>query len=134
MKRMNRIAQTINRFGFTIRGIYGEGSQVYGHIYQVSNQLTLGKTEEAIIDNLTEVVNQIINEEKQIRERLDKHNPVETLDRVYRSLGVLQNSRIISMEEASYRLSEVKLGIDLNYILLENFKFNELMVAIQSPF
>ncbi|MEJ7301339.1 protein arginine kinase, partial [Staphylococcus caprae] len=95
---------------------------------------TLGKTEEAIIDNLTEVVNQIINEEKQIRERLDKHNPVETLDRVYRSLGVLQNSRIISMEEASYRLSEVKLGIDLNYILLENFKFNELMVAIQSPF
>ena len=134
MKRMNRIAQTINRFGFTIRGIYGEGSQVYGHIYQVSNQLTLGKTEEDIIDNLTEVVNQIINEEKQIRERLDKHNPVETLDRVYRSLGVLQNSRIISMEEASYRLSEVKLGIDLNYILLENFKFNELMVAIQSPF
>ena len=134
MKRMNRIAQTINRFGFTIRGIYGEGSQVYGHIYQVSNQLTLGKTEEDIIDSLTEVVNQIINEEKQIRERLDKHNPVETLDRVYRSLGVLQNSRIISMEEASYRLSEVKLGIDLNYILLENFKFNELMVAIQSPF
>ena len=131
---MNRIAQTINRFGFTIRGIYGEGSQVYGHIYQVSNQLTLGKTEEDIIDNLTEVVNQIINEEKQIRERLDKHNSVETLDRVYRSLGVLQNSRIISMEEASYRLSEVKLGIDLNYILLENFKFNELMVAIQSPF
>ena len=43
MKRMNRIAQTINRFGFTIRGIYGEGSQVYGHIYQVSNQLTLGR-------------------------------------------------------------------------------------------
>ena len=70
MKRMNRIAQTINRFGFTIRGIYGEGSQVYGHIYQVSNQLTLGKTEEDIIDNLTEVVNQIINEEKQIRKDL----------------------------------------------------------------
>ena len=134
MKRMNRIAQTINRFGFTIRGIYGEGSQVYGHIYQVSNQLTLGKTESDIIDNLTEVVNQIINEEKQIRERLDKHNPVETLDRVYRSLGILQNSRIISMEEASFRLSEVKLGIDLNYISLEDFKFNELMVAIQSPF
>ena len=60
--------------------------------------------------------------------------PVETLDRVYRSLGILQNSRIISMEEASFRLSEVKLGIDLNYISLEDFKFNELMVAIQSPF
>ena len=92
MKRMNRIAQTINRFGFTIRGIYGEGSQVYGHIYQISNQLTLGKTEEEIIESLTEVVQQIINEEIQIRERLSKHNEIETLDRVYRSLGILKYS------------------------------------------
>ncbi|HEA6824111.1 TPA: protein arginine kinase [Staphylococcus aureus] len=107
MKRMTRIAQTINRFGYTIRGIYGEGSQVYGHTYQVSNQLTLGKSELEII---------------------------ETQDRVFRSLGILQNCRMITMEEASYRLSEVKLGIDLNYIELQNFKFNELMVAIQSPF
>ncbi|MBA1353468.1 protein arginine kinase [Staphylococcus cohnii] len=134
MKRMNRIAQTINRFGFTIRGIYGEGSQVYGHIYQISNQLTLGKTEEEIIESLTEVVQQIINEEMQIRERLSKHNKIDTLDRVYRSLGILKYSRLISMEEASFRLSEVKLGIDLDYIDLEDFKFNELMVAIQSPF
>ncbi|RIP36187.1 protein arginine kinase [Staphylococcus gallinarum] len=134
MKRMNRIAQTINRFGFTIRGIYGEGSQVYGHIYQISNQLTLGKNEEAIIESLTEVVQQIINEELQIRERLNEHNHTETLDRVYRSLGILKYSRLISMEEASLRLSEVKLGIDLGYIELKDFKFNELMVAIQSPF
>ena len=134
MKRMNRIAQTINRFGFTIRGIYGEGSQVYGHIYQISNQLTLGKTEEDIIESLSEVVQQIINEEMQIRERLNRHNYTETLDRVYRSLGILKYSRLISMEEASLRLSEVKLGIDLEYIELEDFKFNELMVAIQSPF
>ncbi|MQH70416.1 protein arginine kinase, partial [Escherichia coli] len=54
--------------------------------------------------------------------------------RVFRSLGILQNCRMITMEEASYRLSEVKVGIDLNYIELQNFKFNELMVAIQSPF
>ncbi|PKI10089.1 protein arginine kinase [Staphylococcus shinii] len=134
MKRMNRIAQTINRFGFTIRGIYGEGSQVYGHIYQISNQLTLGKTEEEIIESLSEVVQQIINEEMQIRERLNRHNHIETLDRVYRSLGILKYSRLISMEEASLRLSEVKLGLDLGYIELEDFKFNELMVAIQSPF
>lgn len=134
MKRMNRIAQTINRFGFTIRGIYGEGSQVFGHVYQVSNQLTLGKTEESIIENLIEVVQQIINEELQIRERLHQHNHLETADRVYRSLGILKNSRLISMEEASYRLSEVKLGIDLGYISLPDFDFDKLMVAIQSPF
>ena len=115
MKRMNRIAQTINRFGFTIRG-------------------TLGKTEEDIIDQLTEVVQQIINEEMQIRERLTQYSELETLDRIYRSLGILQNSRMISMEEASYRLSEIKLGIDLGYLNLSNFKFNELMVSIQSAF
>lgn len=134
MKRMNRIAQTINRFGFTIRGIFGEGSQVYGHIYQVSNQLTLGRTEEQIIETLTEIVQQIIAEEMQIRKQLDYHNLVEMQDRVYRSLGLLRYSRIMSMEEASTRLSEVKLGIDLGYIDLPEFNFNQMMVAIQSPF
>ncbi|UXR49858.1 protein arginine kinase [Staphylococcus simulans] len=134
MKRMNRIAQTINRFGFTIRGIFGEGSQVYGHIYQVSNQLTLGRTEEQIIETLTEIVQQIIAEEMQIRKQLDYHNLVEMQDRIYRSLGLLRYSRIMSMEEASTRLSEVKLGIDLGYIDLPEFNFNQMMVAIQSPF
>lgn len=134
MKRMNRIAQTINRFGFTIRGIFGEGSQVYGHIYQVSNQLTLGRTEEQIIETLTEIVQQIIAEEMQIRKQLDYHNLVEMKDRIYRSLGLLRYSRIMSMEEASTRLSEVKLGIDLGYIDLPEFNFNQMMVAIQSPF
>lgn len=134
MKRMNRIAQTINRFGFTIRGIFGEDSQVYGHIYQVSNQLTLGRTEEQIIETLTEIVQQIIAEEMQIRKQLDYHNLVEMQDRIYRSLGLLRYSRIMSMEEASTRLSEVKLGIDLGYIDLPEFNFNQMMVAIQSPF
>ncbi len=136
MKRMTRIAQTINRFGHTIRGTFTvKVAQVYGHTYQVSNQLTLGKSELEIIETLTEVVNQIIHEEKQIRQKLDTYNQLETQDRVFRSLGILQNCRMITMEEASYRLSEVKLGIDLrNYIELQNFKFNELMVAIQSPF
>ncbi|WP_412519265.1 protein arginine kinase [Staphylococcus simulans] len=134
MKRMNRIAQTINRFGFTIRGIFGEGSQVYGHIYQVSNQLTLGRTEEQIIETLTEIVQQIIAEEMQIRKQLDYHNVVEMQDRIFRSLGLLRYSRIMSMEEASTRLSEVKLGIDLGYIDLPEFNFNQMMVAIQSPF
>lgn len=134
MKRMNRIAQTINRFGFTIRGIYGEGSQVYGHVYQVSNQLTLGKSEQEIIDALTELVQQIINEELELRERLHEHKTVETLDRVYRSLGILKYSHLISVEEASYRLSDIKLGIDLGIIEIDDFNFNELIIAIQSPF
>ncbi|MDO5375012.1 protein arginine kinase [Staphylococcus rostri] len=134
MKRMNRIAQSINRFGFTIRGIYGEGSQVYGHVYQVSNQLTLGKSEQEIIEALTELVTQIINEELEVRQRLLAHKETETLDRIYRSLGILKYSRRISVEEASYRLSDIKLGVDLGVLDMPEFDFNAMMIAIQSPF
>ncbi|WP_414045477.1 protein arginine kinase [Macrococcus equi] len=134
MKRMTRIAQTINRFGFTIRGMYGEGTQALGHIYQVSNQLTLGKTEESIIEDLTQVVEQIIEEEINMRKRMNNYDHVETIDRIYRSLGILKYSHKISVEEASLRLSEVKLGIDMGIIKDTPFRFNELMVAIQAPF
>lgn len=133
MNRMNRIAQAINRFGFTIRGIYGEGTQALGHIYQVSNQLTLGKDEVSIIDDLQQVVEQIIEEELNMRKRMNNYDHIETIDRIYRSLGILKYSRKISVEEASLRLSEVKLGIDMG-ILDIPFRFNELMVAIQAPF
>ncbi|UTH02340.1 protein arginine kinase [Macrococcoides canis] len=133
MNRMNRIAQAINRFGFTIRGIYGEGTQALGHIYQVSNQLTLGKDEVSIIDDLQQVVEQIIEEELNMRKRMNNYDHIETIDRIYRSLGILKYSRKISVEEASLRLSEVKLGIDMG-ILDIPFRFNELMVTIQAPF
>ncbi|UBH08525.1 protein arginine kinase [Macrococcus armenti] len=133
MNRMNRIAQTINRFGFTIRGIYGEGTQALGHIYQVSNQLTLGKDEVSIIEDLQQVVEQIIEEELNMRKRMNNYDHIETIDRIYRSLGILKYSRKISVEEASLRLSEVKLGIDMGIIDIP-FRFNELMIAIQAPF
>lgn len=134
MKRMSRIAQAINRFGYTIRGIYGEGTQALGHVYQVSNQLTLGKSEEAIIDDLTQIVEQIITEEEGMRKRLNSFDHTETVDRVYRSLGILKYARTISAEEASLRLSELKMGIDMGIIEEMPFRFNELMVAIQPPF
>ncbi|TDM00901.1 protein arginine kinase [Macrococcus carouselicus] len=134
MKRMGRIAQAINRFGYTIRGIYGEGSQGLGHIYQVSNQLTLGKSEEAIINDLKQIVEQIITEEEGMRQRLLDYDYIETVDRINRSLGILKYARLISAEEASLRLSEVKMGIDMGIIPSQPFRFNELMVAIQPPF
>lgn len=134
MNRMGRIAQAINRFGYTIRGIYGEGTQALGHVYQVSNQLTLGKTEEMIIEDLKQIVEQIISEEQTMRQRLKDYDNIETLDRVNRSLGILKHARLISVEEASLRLSELKMGIDMGMIDQHPFQFNELMVAIQPPF
>lgn len=134
MKRMKRIGQAINRFGYTIRGIYGEGTGALGHVYQISNQLTLGKTEQEIIEDLTQIVEQIIHEEEQIRNRLNRFNHMETKDRVHRAKGILQSAQLMSVEEASLRLSEMKLGIDLGHIERENFNFDHLMFTIQTPF
>lgn len=134
MNRMSRIAQAINRFGYTIRGIYGEGTQALGHVYQVSNQLTLGKTEEAIIEDLKQIVEQIISEEEGMRQRLKDYDYIETADRVNRSLGILKYAQLITAEEASLRLSELKMGIDMGIVEQMPFRFNELMVAIQPPF
>ncbi|GGI39773.1 protein arginine kinase [Mammaliicoccus stepanovicii] len=134
MKRMKRIGQAINRFGYTIRGIYGEGTGALGHVYQISNQLTLGKTEQEIIEDLTQIVEQIISEEEQIRSRLNRFNHMETKDRVHRAAGILKSAQLISVEEASLRLSEMKLGIDLGYIEHDDFNFDHLMVTIQTPF
>nr|WP_263314329.1 protein arginine kinase [Mammaliicoccus sp. Marseille-Q6498] len=134
MKRMKRIGQAINRFGYTIRGIYGEGTGALGHVYQISNQLTLGKNEQEIIEDLTQIVEQIINEEEQIRNRLNRFNHMETKDRVHRAKGILKSAQLISVEEASLRLSEMKLGIDLGHLERENFNFDHLMVTIQTPF
>lgn len=134
MKRMNRIAQTINRFGFTIRGFMVKAHKFMAIFIKFQISWRWEKSEQEIIDALTELVDQIIHEELALRERLNEHNHTETLDRIYRSLGILKYSRLISVEEASHRLSDIKLGVDLGILDMEDFRFNELMVAIQSPF
>src|SRR5699024_6094866 len=76
-REIERLSGNLNRFGFTLRGIYGEGSVPLGHIYQLSNQLTLGQTEEEIIQNLDELKSQIIEEELEMRSRLESEHLLE---------------------------------------------------------
>ncbi|KEK22624.1 protein arginine kinase [Bacillus gaemokensis] len=131
-KRINRIIQAIQQLGLVVRGIYGEGSEALGNIFQVSNQMTLGKSEEDIIADLKSVVQQLIQQEKLARELIIKNSSIELEDRVYRSYGVLANSRLIQSAEAATCLSDVRLGIDLGYI--KNISRNiltELMVLTQ---
>ncbi|HEK9103186.1 protein arginine kinase [Bacillus pfraonensis] len=131
-KRINRIIQAIQQLGLVVRGIYGEGSEALGNIFQVSNQMTLGKSEEDIIADLESVVHQLIQQEKVARELIKKNSSIELEDRVYRSYGVLANSRLIQSAEAATCLSDMRLGIDLGYI--KNISRNiltELMVLTQ---
>ncbi|MGF2614118.1 protein arginine kinase [Rossellomorea vietnamensis] len=134
-QQMNRIIPAINQLGLVVRGIYGEGSEALGNIFQISNQITLGKSEEDIVDDLTGVVKQIIAQEQSAREALVKTSNIQLEDRVFRSLGVLKNCRIIESKEAAKCLSDVRLGIDLGYIQnISRNILNELMILTQPGF
>ncbi|MCM3588467.1 protein arginine kinase [Mesobacillus maritimus] len=134
-RQMNRILPAINQLGLVVRGIYGEGSEALGNIFQVSNQTTLGKSEEDIVDDLKGVVAQIISQERSAREALAKTSNIQLEDRVFRSFGVLQNSRIIESKEAASCLSDVRLGIDMGYIKnISRNILNELMILTQPGF
>jgi protein arginine kinase len=133
--QMNRIIPAINQLGLVVRGTYGEGSEALGNIFQVSNQITLGKSEEDIVEDLKSVVGQLIAQERYAREALAKTSNIQLEDRVYRSYGILSNSRIIESKEAAKCLSDVRLGIDMGYIkdISKNI-LNELMILTQPGF
>lgn len=134
-QQIKQIIPAIHQLGLVVRGIYGEGSEAIGNIFQISNQVTLGTSEENIVSDLTSVIRQIITQERSAREALVQTSNIQLEDRVYRSLGVLQNSRIIETKEAARCLSDVRLGIDLGYIQnISKQILNELMILMQPGF
>ncbi|BCB01958.1 protein arginine kinase [Bacillus sp. KH172YL63] len=134
-QQLNRIIPAINQLGLVVRGIYGEGSEALGNIFQISNQTTLGKSEEDIVEDLLSVVEQIIDKELSARGALVKTSNIQLEDRIFRSLGVLEHSRIIESKEAAKCLSDVRLGIDLGYIkAISKNILNELMILTQPGF
>jgi protein arginine kinase len=134
-QQINRIIPAINQLGLVVRGIYGEGSEALGNIFQISNQITLGKSENDIVEDLKSVVRQLISQERSAREALAKTSNIQLEDRVFRSYGILANSRIIESKEAARCLSDVRLGIDMGYIKnLSKTILNELMILTQPGF
>lgn len=111
---IQQLANTVSKLGLTIRGMYGEGSRSEGGIYQLSNQVTLGITEGEAIENLKSITAQIIKEERQYREQLRATPALE--DRVYRSLGVLQNARLLSGKEFMTLISSVRMGVAMHVL------------------
>ncbi len=135
MQQISRMVPAINQLGLVVRGIYGEGSEARGNIFQISNQITLGKSEEDIVEDLQSVVQHLIEHERKARAHLMEQSEVRLADRIYRSYGTLAYSRIIESKEAAACLSNVRLGIDLGVI--ENVSqniLNELMVLTQPGF
>lgn len=109
--KIRELAANVSKFGMTIRGIYGEGSEPLGAIYQLSNQITMGKSEKEIIELLKNIATQIIDRENALREQALKNKPVDMEDLTYRALGTLKYCIKISSAEAMSLLSRVRLGI-----------------------
>lgn len=107
---IRKIIQSVGKYGITVRGIYGEGSEAIGSIYQISNQITLGKSEGEIIDILKKVGQMVKEQELKMRELLLKRDKNAFLDKIYRSYGVLANAKKISAKEAFNCLSDVREG------------------------
>lgn len=134
-QQINRILSAITQVGLAVRGLYGEGSEALGNLFQISNQITLGQSEEEIIDNLYSVVRQIIEHERAARQKLLYETRAKILDRVSRSYGILSYAAIMDSKEAAQRLSDVRLGIDLEFIKnVSPHVLNELLVMTQPGF
>ncbi len=129
---INGILQAVSQLGLAVRGLYGEGSGSLGNIFQISNQVTLGETEEEIVSKLKGIVTQIIGRERKSRKLLLNTKKIDTEDKIYRSLGILQNARILSSKETMDLLSDVRMGAGMG--ILEDIDVNildNLIIDIQ---
>ena len=112
---LSKVLRIVNNLGLSIKGVYGEGSQNYGDLYQISNNQTIGITEKEIIANVKNITEKIIEQERTARKYLCK-NELELRDIVYRAFGVLTFASKLGTEECRKLLSEVKIGVDLGIL------------------
>ena len=113
IQKVHQAAQKIN---LAVRGLYGEGSQAMGDFYQISNQMTLGCSEQHLLDNLAEVVPNILGYERRVRDLLCRDNRANLDDQISRAMGILTSARTISSTETMRLLSLVRLGINLGMV------------------
>lgn len=111
--QMEKVVRAVNQLGMVVRGLFGEGSDASGSIFQISNQTTLGEAEDEIIKRLNSVLQSIVEHELNAREKLLEADAGKLLDKVGRAYGILQNSHVLSSSEAMNLLSLIRLGVDL---------------------
>ena len=131
-KQMGNVNQSIAKLGLTIRGIYGEGSEALGDLYQVSNQVTLGRTEEEIIEAVSAVGKKLIDMEGALRERSLKESCSELRDALWRSYGLLSYARQMDEKEFMMHWSHLRLGVCSGLFQTPLAAVDELLTVAQS--
>ncbi|MDD5120584.1 MAG: protein arginine kinase [Candidatus Omnitrophica bacterium] len=131
-RQIERVLAAIAKLSFTTRGLYGEGTQASGNFFQISNQVSLGHSENEIIENINGLIRQIIEQETQAREIMLSKSKEVLEDRINRSLGILKSARIITSQETIELLSMIRLGSDLGMIRgIDRRIINELFITTQ---
>ena len=131
-KEITKVLHGLGQVGLTFRGLYGEGSEVVGNFFQVSNQTTLGKSEEDLVDHLDRIVRQVIQYESQARRTLLRDARGVTEDKIWRAYGLLRFARSLPFEELMNLLSGVRLGASLKLLSeLRVYTLNKLMIFTQ---
>ena len=131
-KQIGRVLQGITQVGLAVRGFYGEGSQIMGNFFQISNQTTLGQSERETVESLERVTRQIIDYEQRARDELLKDARVQIEDKIWRAYGTLRHSRVISSQEVINLSSAVRFGVALQMNGLASVQtLNELLIRTQ---
>ena len=129
---INQVIQAVSKIGLAVRGLYGEGTEAMGNLFQISNQTTLGEKEDDIINRLSKVIETIIEKEHDARQVLLQKKPAMLSDQIGRAYGVLTYAHAMASKEALNLLSIIKLGVDLGAFPEERrFSIDELFIETQ---
>ena len=115
-RQIDKVFRSLQKINLAVRGLYGEGSQAQGDFYQISNQVTLGQSEEELTKKVADVVPVLIDYERQARDFLIRESQETLHDRVSRAYGILRTAQTISSEETMHLLSSVRMGVNLGLI------------------
>ncbi len=132
-KQLEKVFRALQKINLVVRGMYGEGSQATGDLYQISNQVTLGKSESRVLTEIREVIVMILQYERQARQVLLRERKQAEQDRIARALGLLSSATMITSNETMELLSAVRLGVHLNLVdEITPLTLNQLFIHTQS--
>ncbi len=135
LEQLGEVFATLGKLGLAARGMYGEGSQARGNLFQLSNQITLGPSEEDLASNLHAVALRLVKKEEHARQQLYEKLGDRLVDRIFRSYGILSQARLLSSQETINMISDLKLGVDLDFLPhLQHQTLNELLLLSQPGF
>ncbi len=130
---ISQVIHAAGRLGLAVRGIFGEGTESLGHLFQISNQSTLGESEDEIIDRLERVIKKIRDQERNARVKLVEDEPQMIADKISRSYGLLRFAYVIDSKEALNHLSLIRLGSDMGYFPIETIQLCDTLLMDIEP-